>query len=148
MWRWPLLLFLVRCALTPTIALRDRVGQRNGSDETLGVRVFGATQDLVPGALLDDSTPVHDRDPVREHVDDREVVTDEQARELQALLQLLQQVEESGLHRDVERARRLVRDEQFRGERECPGDADALALAAGELVRDSGCGSSRQLDLT
>ena len=34
---------------------------------------------------------MHDRNPVRKDVDDREVMTHEQTRELEALLQFLQQ---------------------------------------------------------
>ena len=39
------------------------------------------------------------------------------------------------LDRDVERGDRLVGDDQLGLDRERAGDADALALAAGELVR-------------
>ena len=52
-----------------------------------------------------------------------------------SLLQLGEQLEHARLHRDVERARRLVGDEQLRVERERAREARALALAAGELVR-------------
>ena len=51
------------------------------------------------------------------------------------LLQLHEQVDDLRLDRDVERRHRLVADEQARLERQRAGDADALALAAGELVR-------------
>ena len=53
------------------------------------------------------------------------------------LLQLGEQLEHPGLHRDVERRRRLVGDQQVGVERERAGQADALALAAGELVREA-----------
>ena len=69
-----------------------------------------------------------------EDLDDGEVVGDEQAGEADLPLQLLEQVEHAGLDRHVERRRRLVGDEQPRTERQRPGDADPLALAAGELV--------------
>ena len=46
-----------------------------------------------------------------------------------------EQVEHLGLDRDVERRDRLVGDEQLGLERDRAGDADPLALAAGELVR-------------
>src|SRR5690606_12413309 len=45
-----------------------------------------------------------------------------------------------GLHRHVQRRDRLVADEQLRLERQRPGDRDALALAAGELVRPAPAG--------
>ena len=51
------------------------------------------------------------------------------------VLQLLEQVDDLRLDRDVEGGHRLVGDDQLGLERERPGDADALALAAGELVR-------------
>ena len=54
-----------------------------------------------------------------------------------SLLQVLEQVEDLRLHRDVERRDRLVADDQLRVDRERARDADALALAAGELVREA-----------
>ena len=70
-----------------------------------------------------------------EDLHDAEVVADEQAGEALLALQLLEQVEHLGLHRHVERGRGLVGDQQVGLEREGAGDADALALTAGELVR-------------
>ena len=60
---------------------------------------------------------------------------DEDERQAHVALELAQQVEDLGLDRDVERGDRLVGDEQLGLERDRAGDADALALAAGELVR-------------
>jgi hypothetical protein len=51
------------------------------------------------------------------------------------LLQVLHQVEHLGLHRDVERADRLVGHDQLRPGDQRAGDGNALALAAGKLVR-------------
>ena len=53
-------------------------------------------------------------------------------------LQVLQQVDHLRLDRDVERRDRLVAHDQLRAERQRAGDADALALAARELVREVG----------
>ena len=52
-----------------------------------------------------------------------------------------EQLEHGGLHRDVERGGDLVADEQRRLGRERARDRDALALAAGELGRDSASAS-------
>ena len=49
--------------------------------------------------------------------------------------QVAEQVHHLRLDRDVEGGDRLVGDDQLRLHGERPGDADALALAAGELVR-------------
>ena len=55
-------------------------------------------------------------------------------REAVAGLHVLEQVEDLRLHRHVEGGDRLVADDQLRVEHERAGDADALALAARELV--------------
>ena len=68
-------------------------------------------------------------------LDDGEVVGDEQIGEAELLLQIHQQVDDLRLHRNVERRHRLVADDQLRVERQRAGDADALALPAGEFVR-------------
>src|SRR5882724_10528863 len=60
---------------------------------------------------------------------------DEQKREPEFLLQVLQQIDDLGLDRDVERRDRLVADDQFRLDRERPRNPDALTLAAGKFVR-------------
>ena len=53
-----------------------------------------------------------------------------------SLLQVLEQIEDLGLDRDVERRDRLVADDQLRADGERAGDADPLPLAARELVRE------------
>ena len=86
-------------------------------------------------ADLDDAADVHDRDPVGDLADHREVVRDEDVGEVELVLEALQQVQDLRLHRDVERRDRLVADDQLRLERERARDADPLPLAARELVR-------------
>ncbi len=87
------------------------------------------------GRELDDLAEVHDRDPVRDLADDREVVGDEDVGQVEVVLEVLQQVEDLRLNRDVERRHRLVADDQLRLQRDRAGDADPLPLAARELVR-------------
>ena len=59
----------------------------------------------------------------------------EQVRQPEVALQVLHQVDDLRLDADVERADGLVADDEFRVHGQGAGDADALALAAGELVR-------------
>ena len=66
---------------------------------------------------------------------DAEVVGDEQVGQAELVLQVVEQVDDLRLDRDVERRDRLVGDDELRVQRERAGDADALALAARELVR-------------
>ena len=65
------------------------------------------------------------------------IVGDEQVGEAELLLQVLQQVDHLRLDRHVERRHRLVADDQLGLDGERAGDADALALAAGEFVREA-----------
>jgi hypothetical protein len=93
----------------------------------------GEERALVRG--LDDAAEVHHGDPVRRVLHHREVVRDQQVGEAEADLQVAEQVHHLRLDGDVERADRLVAHQQLRPHRQRAGDADALALAAGELVR-------------
>ena len=84
---------------------------------------------------LDEAAGAHHGDAVGDVVDDREVVADEQVGEAELLLQVLEQVEDLRLDRDVERGDRLVADHHVGTQRQRARDADALALAAREGVR-------------
>ena len=81
---------------------------------------------------------IHDRDVVAHMLHDAEVVADEQVGQTELFLQPAQQVQDLRLDRDVEGRDRLVADDQVRLGRQRPRHADALALAAGELVREQG----------
>ena len=59
----------------------------------------------------------------------------EQEREVEPLTQVEDEVEDLRLDRDVEGGHGLVGEDELRRHREGTGDADALALAATELVR-------------
>ena len=65
----------------------------------------------------------------------RQVVGDEQVGQVELGLQVLHQVDDLGPDRHVEGRDRLVGDDEVGLDRQGAGDADALALAAGELVR-------------
>ncbi len=95
----------------------------------------GTRVQLVDGRDLDDPAEVHDRDPVGDVADDAEVVRDEHERQPQLALQVAQEVQDLRLDRHVERRDGLVADDEPRVRGERPREADALALAARELVR-------------
>ena len=77
---------------------------------------------------------------------DGEVVGDEQVREAELALELLHEIDDLRLNRDVERGYGLVADDQLGVQRERPGEADPLALAAGELVWVARSGVGRKAD--
>src|SRR5712692_5106197 len=64
-----------------------------------------------------------------------QVVRDEKIGEVTFLLEALDQVQNLRLDGHVERRDRLVGDDEIRAGRQRAGDADALLLAAGKLVR-------------
>jgi hypothetical protein len=90
--------------------------------------------ELVHVGQLDEVAQVHDPDPVGDVLDDGEVVGDEQVGQVELAAQVEEQVEDLALDRHVERRHGLVADDELGIEGEA-GDADALALAAAELVR-------------
>ena len=91
-----------------------RIRDRDGGQERLRVGVLGSRVDLLGRADLDELAAVHDGDAVAHRADDGEVVRDEQVGEPEVVLQVLQQVEDLRLDRDVERGDRLVADDQLR----------------------------------
>ncbi len=112
-----------------------RILAGDGGQQRPRVGVVGFVEELVDGALLHDLAQVHDRDPVGRVVHHGQVVGDEQVGQAVLLLEVLEQVDDLRLHGDVQRGDRLVEHQQLRLHRQRPGDADALPLPAGELVR-------------
>ena len=99
------------------------------------VRMARVAEQLLGRALLDDPAEVHDRDPVGDVPREPEVVGDDEDRHAGLAHELQHQREDLAAHRRVEARDRLVGDEQPRLEHHRAGDHDALALAAGDLVR-------------
>ena len=122
-----------------TMRSRERcasgVGDRRGGEQCLRVGVLGGGEQFGGRGLFDDLPEVHHGDPVGEEFDGGQVVGDEQAAEAPVALEVGEEVEHGRLDRDVERRGRLVGDEQVGVAGQGPGDRDALALAAGQLVR-------------
>ena len=119
-------------------------GQRGalGRGEQLdGVRVAGPLDDRRNGSRLDDAAVAHHHQVVGHQRHQGDVVGDEQQRRALGGDQFGEQRQHLGLHGDVERGRRLVGDQQRRPAGEGDGDADALSLTSGELVRIGACGA-------
>src|SRR3984957_3167032 len=103
-------------------------------DQQLRVLMLRVVQDLAGRAALKHGAGPHHEYLVAELRDDRQVVGDEHEREPLGFLQLLQHVQDLGLHGDVQGGRRFVGDEDVRAEGDRGGDDDALQHPAGELV--------------
>ncbi len=91
-------------------------------------------KDLPARRHFHDLAEIHDRNAMGHVLDDREIVADEQQREAELALQILQQIDDLRLDRNVERGNRLVAHDQLGFGRERARNADALTLAAGEFV--------------
>jgi hypothetical protein len=128
--------------------VRLRVGSGTGrcGEQRLGVGMARLGVDLARRAPLHDAAEIHHHHFVAEIFDDTEIVGDEQHGQAEALLELAQEVEHLRLHRNVERRHRLVGDDEIGLDRQRPGDADALALSAGEFMREAARIFGRQPD--
>lgn len=113
---------------------RGRQARRAGQQPP-GVLVLGIGEDLTGRSGLDHAPLGHDDEmlcPVGGHA---EIVGHQQDRGAQFLGEALEMVEDDALHRDVERAGRLVGDDQPRPRGDGDRDQGALPHAAGEFVR-------------
>ncbi|MPL80475.1 hypothetical protein SDC9_26375 [bioreactor metagenome] len=115
--------------------LGPRVGHRHRRHQPPGIGVLRGAEDLRAGAHLDDLAHEHHRHPVRDVLDHRHVMADEEIGDAELALQCGKQVEHPRLHRDIQRRDALVGDDELRLQRKGAGDADPLALATRELVR-------------
>ena len=91
--------------------------------------------DLVRGGELDHLAQVHDRDAVGDVAHHQQVVGDEEVGQAHLLLQLAKHVDDLRLNGHVKGGDGLVADDELGVHGQGAGDADALALTAGELVR-------------
>jgi len=96
--------------------------------------VAGRLEQLSDGAELDELARIHDPQLVGGFGDDAEVMADEQDRGVHLLDELLHEGQDLRLDRHVERARRLVRDEELGLFRERHRDHHPLAHPARQLV--------------
>ena len=158
----PAALDRVRAAARETASARDRARARQIAGEAVpvaglvGMRgrdrgqerprvgMGGPAEQVVGAGDLHDAAEIHHRDAVRDVTHDREIVRDEEVGEAELGLQVLEQVDDLRLDRDVERGDRLVADEKARPKGKRPRDADALALTAGEFVRVARGGRARK----
>ena len=118
-------------------AFDSRVWDGNGGEKRLCVRVEGFAVEGIAGSEFDDLTKVHNGDAMAHSADDGEVVGDEEIGETEAILKLLEEVDDLGLDRDIKGGEGLIGDDEPGLDGEGTGDADALPLAAGELVREA-----------
>src|SRR5271165_4368171 len=114
-------------------AIRFQVG--HGVQKSASIRMGGGVEDLMFGAEFDDASGIHYGDAVSDLRNHGKIVRDEKHSEAKLGAELGEQGEDLRLDRDVEGSGGLVGDEQLRMVHDRHGDHDALAHAAGELMR-------------
>jgi len=111
------------------------LGDRDGRDQAGRVGVGGVLVDVLARAHLDELPEVHHADLVGHVLDHREVMGDDHEGQAVIGLEPLHQVQDLRPDGHVQRADRLVGNDDLGAQGQRPGQADALPLAAGELVR-------------
>ncbi len=117
---------------TPRLDLR--IGHRNRLQKSPRVGVQGALIQTLGRRQFHHPAEVHDEHPVAQSFHDRQIVADEQQRHSMLALQIGQQADHLRLYRHIQSAHRLIANQYPRLENHGPGNSDALALAAAELV--------------
>ena len=93
-----------------------------------------SAEDVDGRAVLDGGAGVHNKDRFGKPGDHAKVVSHQDRGHISLVPQPAQQLDDLGLSCDVERARRLVGNEELGLTRECHGDHGPLALPPGQLV--------------
>ena len=76
------------------LAIGVKVRRRNGVHQRLSVGVLGIVEQLLRVGQLDDIAQIHNADAVGDIFDDRQIVRDEQVRQILLVLQVFQQVDD------------------------------------------------------
>ena len=124
----------VACQHQPLSLLAD-LRHQDCRHQGAGIRVQRFPENDIAGPLFHDAPEVHDDGGVTEVLDHVQVVADEQVGQAEITLQVVEQVQDLRLHRDIERGSRLIEHDEAGAQGERAGNANALPLATGELVR-------------
>jgi hypothetical protein len=114
---------------------RIRIGHRDRAEQRARIVVARAIEHAVHRADLHDASQIHHRDMRADEPHRAQIVRNVQIGQPKPVLERGEQVQDLRAHRHVQRRHRLVADQHIGLHRQCPRDADALALAARYLVR-------------
>ncbi len=114
---------------------RVRVHLRHGGNQRLRVGMFRLAQQRLRLGRFHHLAQIHHHHTAADVLHHRQIMRDEQIRDAVRLLQILKQVHDLRLHRNVQRAHRFVANDELRLDRQRAGDADALPLTAAEFMR-------------
>jgi hypothetical protein len=110
---------------------------RNGRNEFLGVGMIWCSQHLFRHAALYDLPGAHDQHALADTAHHRQIMAYEEVCHCEFVAQFGKQVEDDRLHTDIQRRRRLIKNEKARTQRNCVRDADAGFFAAPKAGAES-----------
>ncbi len=90
---------------------------------------------MLSRAQFDNLAQIHDRNAIAHVTDDRDVVRDQDIRQIVLLLQFHQQVQNLRLDRNIQCRGRFIQHNDVGLGGQCPGDGNALTLTAGKRMR-------------
>src|SRR5207247_2431294 len=102
----------------------------------MGVRVASRAGDTVREPHFHNLPEVHHRHPAADELHHLEVVRDEEIGKAELSLQIAEQVHYLSLDRNIQRARRLIGNDEVRPHRQGTRDAHATLFATGEFPRE------------
>ncbi|KFJ60193.1 hypothetical protein DK59_3082 [Brucella abortus bv. 4 str. 292] len=117
------------------LALDDRIGERHCRHQ--GLRVGMQRMPIKPGfgGLFHDAAKIHDGNGVRDMAHNRQVMGNENIRCPEPLLNILKEIQDTGLNGNIERRDGLIQHHDLRIEGQGTRNHYALTLPAGKLMR-------------
>jgi hypothetical protein len=94
------------------VALSANFRHEHSGHQCPRVRVHWLSMDCLAGTGLDGLPEIHDHGRITEIFHDIQVVADEQVGQAELAFEIIQQIENLGLHRDIKRRRRLVQHDE------------------------------------
>ena len=110
--------------------LLARVGEGDRGEEGLRVGVLWVFVELLCRGKLNKVTKIHHSNAIGEIFDHGKIVCDEDQGETHGLFEILKQIDDLSLHRNVECRNRLVTNDKLRLKGERARDTNTLSLAA------------------
>jgi hypothetical protein len=111
-----------------------RIGDGDRRQQSPCVGMLCILIDRIALGDLDDLAEIHDGDSMADVLDHPQVVGNEKVGQVHLFLQLLEEIDDLRLNRNVQGRDRLVADNELRVNSQCARDADALSLPAAEFV--------------
>ena len=108
---------------------------RDRRQQFLCIGILRVAQDPFGWTLLDDSARPHHDDTIAQQAHHIQIMRHKQIAHAHGLFQVVQQIQDHRLHRNIERRGRLVENDQLGVQRDGARDADAGFLSTLQLMR-------------